>query len=101
MRNACLWAVLTASLSLAQSYKSSHCDADSESKPAWMTTNAVVLWNAVADNSIAVVAGKPPQLGSVDAAIVHTAVYDAVNAVCGYPFAPYGAVRPNVRVPAS
>ena len=58
MRNACLWAVLTASLSLAQSYNSSHCDADGGSQPAWMTTNAVVLWNAVADNSIAVVGGK-------------------------------------------
>jgi hypothetical protein len=58
-----------------------------------------VFWNAVADNSIAVVGGKPPQQGSVDAAIVQIAVYDAVNAICGYPFTPY-AVKPDVQVPA-
>jgi len=58
-----------------------------------------VFWNAVADNSIAVVGGKSPQQGSVEAAIVHVAVYDAVNAICGYPFTPY-AVKPEVKVPA-
>jgi hypothetical protein len=58
-----------------------------------------VFWNAVADNSIAVVGGKPPQQGSVDAAIVQIAVYDAVNAICGYPFTPY-AVKPDVQIPA-
>jgi hypothetical protein len=61
--------------------------------------NAVVFWNAVADNSIAVVGGKSPQAGSVDAAIVHTAIYDAVNAICGYPFTPY-STRPDVQRPA-
>lgn len=55
--------------------------------------------NALADNSIAVVGGKLPQTGSVDAAIVQTAVYDAVNAICGFPFTPY-AVTPDVKVPA-
>ena len=53
----------------------------------------------VADNSIAVVGGKSPQQGSVEVAIVQTAVYDAVNAICGYPFTAY-AVKPKVHVPA-
>ena len=38
----------------------------------------------VADNSIVVVGGKPPQAGSAETAIVQTAVYDAVNAICGF-----------------
>jgi hypothetical protein len=58
-----------------------------------------VFWNAVADNSIAVVGGKSPQQGSVEIAIVQIAVYDAVNAICGYPFTVY-AVKPDVQVPA-
>ena len=62
-------------------------------------SNAVVFWNAVADNSIAVVGGKSPQQGSVEIAIVQIAVYDAVNAICGYPFTAY-AVKPDVQVPA-
>ena len=61
--------------------------------------NAVVFWNAMADNSIGVVGGKSPQQGGIDNAIVQTAVYDAVNAICGYPFTPY-AIKPDVRRPA-
>ena len=40
-----------------------------------------------------------PQQGSVESAIVQIAVYDAVNAICGYPFTVY-AVKPEVHVPA-
>ena len=53
----------------------------------------------MADNSIAVIGGKSPQQGSVESAIVQIAVYDAVNAICGYPFTVY-AVKPKVHVPA-
>src|SRR5260370_42582117 len=45
-------------------------------------------------------ANKVPPLGLVDLAIVQTAMYDAVNAVEGFPFAPYGA-QPTVTTPAS
>ena len=99
IRNACLWAVLTATLAFAQRDGGSRCDKGHDSEHPAPTTNAVVFWNAVADNSIAVVGGKSPQQGSVDAAIVQIAVYDAVNAICGYPFTPY-AVKPDVQVPA-
>jgi len=99
IRQACLWAVLTATLAFAQGNGGFRCDSGPESAHPAPTTNAVVFWNAVADNSIAVVGGKPPQQGSVDAAIVQIAVYDAVNAICGYPFTPY-AVKPDVQVPA-
>jgi len=99
IRNACLWAILTATLAFAQRNGGFGCDRGRNSEQAAPTDNAVVFWNAVADNSIAVVGGKPPQQGSVDAAIVQIAVYDAVNAICGYPFTPY-AVKPDVQIPA-
>ena len=43
---------------------------------------------------------RSPPLGLVDLAIVHTAIYDAVNATAGFPFRSY-AVVPNVPGPAS
>ena len=99
LRDACFWAVFTASLAFAQRAELPRCDIGRNSERPPASTNAVVFWNAVADNSIAVVGGKSPQAGSVETAIVQTAVYDAVNAICGFPFAPY-AVTPDVRVPA-
>ena len=45
-------------------------------------------------------AGKPGALGLVALAIVHTAIYDAVNAIAGSPFEPY-EITPTVTVPAS
>jgi hypothetical protein len=99
IRYACLWAVLTATITFAQTAGASRCESDPKPDRPAGAANAVVFWNAVADNSIAVVGGKPPQLGSVEAAMVQTAIYDAVDAICGYPFAPY-AVRPDVRNPA-
>jgi len=97
--NACLWAVLTATMAFAQRDGAPLCDSGLESEHPALGTNAVVLWNAVADNSIVVIGGKSPQQGSVETAIVQIAVYDAVNAICGYPFTVY-AVKPEVQVPA-
>jgi hypothetical protein len=99
LRDACFWTVFTASLAFAQRAELPRCDIGRNSERPAIDANAVVFWNAVADNSIAVVGGKPPQTGSVDTAMVQTAVFDAVNAICGFPFAPY-AVTPNVQVPA-
>ncbi len=98
IRNACLGIVLMASLALAQEEGAPGCHTRESEHPA-PSSNAVVFWNAVADNSIAVVGGKSPQQGSIESAIVQIAVYDAVNAICGYPFTLY-AVKPDVRVPA-
>ena len=99
IRNASLLAVLTAALAFAQTGNGTGCNTNRVSQAPAQTGNAVVFWNQVADNSIAVMGGKPPQQGSVDVAIVQVAVYDAVNAICGSPFTPY-AVRPDVRRPA-
>ncbi|MGC2398233.1 MAG: hypothetical protein WA510_00555, partial [Acidobacteriaceae bacterium] len=95
-----LWTVLTATMAFAQRDGAPPCHSGLESEHPALGTNAVVLWNAVADNSIAVVGGKSPQQGSVESAIVQIAEYDAVNAICGYPFTVY-AVKPKVHVPAS
>jgi hypothetical protein len=95
----CLWALLTATMAFAQRDRAPQCDRGLESQHPALGTNAVVLWNAVADNSIAVIGGKLPQQGSVESAIVQIAEYDAVNAICGYPFTVY-AVKPKVHVPA-
>src|ERR1700761_7308573 len=95
----CLWAVLTAATAFAQTDGARLCDRGIESEHPALDTNAVLLWNAVADNSIAVIGGKSPQQGSVESAIVQVAEYDAVNAICGYPFTVY-AVKPKVDFPA-
>jgi hypothetical protein len=97
IRITCVCAVLSAGARFGQS--TPRCDRGPESEHPAPTTNAVVFWNAVADNSIAVVGGKSPQQGSIEVAIVQTAVYDAVNAICGYLFTAY-AVKPDVHVPA-
>jgi hypothetical protein len=64
--------------------------------------DVVLDWNGLAAQLIVGPNGanKVPPLGLVDLAIVHTAIYDAVNAVEGFPFAPY-RVRPAVTTPAS
>lgn len=46
------------------------------------------------------VAGLRPERGLIRLAMVQVAVYDAVNAINGYPFQSYG-VTPNVVSPAS
>ncbi|HEV8431459.1 MAG TPA: vanadium-dependent haloperoxidase [Pyrinomonadaceae bacterium] len=63
-------------------------------------TDMVLDWNAHAANAIVGVAGQPPPRGLIRLAMVHVAMYDAVNAIEGYPFTAY-AVTPNVILPAS
>jgi len=60
----------------------------------------VLDWNAHAANAVGGVAKQPPSRGLIRLAMVHTAIYDAVNAIEGFPFEPY-AVTPNVVSPAS
>ena len=64
--------------------------------------DVVLDWNGLAAQLIVGPGGanKPPPLGLVDLAIVHTALYDAVNAASGFPFSPYGT-PPAVNAPAS
>lgn len=64
--------------------------------------DVVLDWNGLAAQLIVGPGGanKVPPLGLVDLAIVHTAMYDAVNAVKGFPFEPYGP-EPTVTTPAS
>lgn len=62
----------------------------------------VLAWNATAVQMIVGPGGasKPPPLGLVEAAMVQVAIYDAVNAIAGYPYMPYGP-RPTVVSPAA
>ncbi len=64
--------------------------------------DVVLDWNGLAAQLIVGPGGasKVPPLGLVDLAILHTAIYDAVNAVEGFPYEPYG-VQPTVKTPAS
>jgi hypothetical protein len=64
--------------------------------------DVVLDWNGLAAQLIVGPGGanKAPPLGLVDLAIVQTAIYDAVNAVEGFPFEAYG-VTPTVTTPAS
>lgn len=62
--------------------------------------DVILDWNEHAANAIVAVAGQPPPRGLIRLAMVHTAIYDAVNAIEGYPFQPYG-VTPDVVSPAS
>src|SRR5499427_10635326 len=49
--------------------------------PPAADADAVTDWNAIASNSIVVIAGQPPQVSSLSFAMVQGAVYDAVNAI--------------------
>src|SRR6266513_1166644 len=63
-------------------------------------TDMVLDWNANAANAIVGVSGLRPERGLIRLAMVHVAVYDAVNSIDGFPFQSYG-VTPNVVSPAS
>src|SRR5258705_12893959 len=63
-------------------------------------TDMVLDWNAHATNAIVGVAGMRPERGLIRLAMVHVAIYDAANAIEGYPLQPYG-VPPSVVPPAS
>ncbi|XVV08246.1 vanadium-dependent haloperoxidase [Actinoplanes sp. CA-131856] len=51
--------------------------------------NAVVTWNAHAQTAIYEVARQAPYVAPRSFAMVHGAVYDAVNAIAGTPYEPY------------
>ncbi len=76
--------------------------AEGRSKAPATSGASVLEWNARAAQLIVGPGGaaKAPALGLVDLAIVHTAIYDAVNAVERFPFSSY-AVVPDVPGPAS
>ncbi|MEU4243371.1 vanadium-dependent haloperoxidase [Actinoplanes sp. NPDC026619] len=52
-------------------------------------TNAVVVWNDHAQTAIYEVARQAPYIAPRSFAMVHGAVYDAVNAIAGTPYQPY------------
>ena len=60
------------------------------------TTNAVITWNANAENAIFDVARQSPTATARSFAMVQGAVYDAVNAIAGTPYEPY-LVAPRTR----
>jgi hypothetical protein len=76
--------------------------AEGRSKAPATSGASVLDWNARAAQLIVGPGGaaKVPPLGLVDLAIVHTAIYDAVNAIERFPFRSY-AVVPDVRRPAA
>src|SRR5215813_6982547 len=49
--------------------------------PRVARADAVTDWNAIASTSIVATAGQPPQVSALSFAMVHGAVYDAVNAI--------------------
>ena len=51
--------------------------------PAVAHADAVTQWNQNASTAIFAVAGQPPQVSVLHMAMVHGAVYDAVNAIDG------------------
>ena len=62
--------------------------------------DAVLDWNIHASQAIVTVAGQSPPRAFIRLAIVHLAIYDAVNAIEGQPFDSY-ASKPLVNRPAS
>ncbi len=62
--------------------------------------DAVLDWNAHAVNAIVITAGQVPPRALIRLAMVHLAMYDAVNAIEGVPFEPYLNL-PTVLQPAS
>jgi hypothetical protein len=69
------------------------------STPA-VTADAVLDWNAHAARAIVTIGGQVPPRALIRLAMVHLAIYDAVNAIEGTPFESYASV-PVVRRPAS
>jgi PAP2 superfamily len=60
------------------------------------STNAVVVWDSNAQTAIWDVAGQAPQVQARSFAMVHGAMYDAVNAIAGTRYQPY-LVAPPAR----
>jgi hypothetical protein len=97
LRLAALIGLLTALAPLA-------CGADPEKRGAAspVAPDPVLDWNATAAQIIVGPNGanKPPPLGLIDFAMVHTAIYDAVNSIDGFPYDVY-AIGADVARPAS
>jgi hypothetical protein len=62
--------------------------------------DVVLDWNAYAAQAIVTVGRQVPPRALIRFAMVHLAMYDAVNAIAGAPFASYASV-PTVERPAS
>ncbi|GAA4562840.1 vanadium-dependent haloperoxidase [Planotetraspora kaengkrachanensis] len=62
--------------------------------------NAVIVWDRNAQTAIWDIAGQQPQVQARSFAMVHGAVYDAVNAIAGTPYQPY-LTAPAVKGKAS
>jgi hypothetical protein len=56
---------------------------------ATTSTNSVIVWDMYAQNAIWDVAQQQPQVQARSFAIVHGAIYDAVNAITGTQYQPY------------
>jgi hypothetical protein len=63
---------------------------------ATTSANSVITWDVIAQTAIWDVAQQAPQVQGRSFAIVHGAVYDAVNAIAGTPYQPY-LVAPHAR----
>jgi len=53
-------------------------------------------WNEIAEQSVVVVAKHPPPVAALDFAILHAAIYDAVEAIDGK-YRPYHVVIPGAH----
>ena len=60
------------------------------------SANSVVVWDGYAQTAIWDVAQQAPQVQGRSFAIVHGAIYDAVNAIAGTPYQPY-LVAPRAK----
>ncbi|MEV0349432.1 vanadium-dependent haloperoxidase [Nonomuraea sp. NPDC050680] len=58
--------------------------------------NAVIVWDGNAQTAIWDIAAQQPQVQARSFAMVHGAVYDAVNAIAGTPYQPY-LIAPPAR----
>src|ERR1044071_2469341 len=63
--------------------------------PTVTRADAVTDWNAIASTAIVTNAGQPPPVSALSFAMVHGAVYDAVNAI-DREYQPY-LVQPNAN----
>src|SRR5688500_10169568 len=68
--------------------------------PPTVRADVVLDWNAHAARAIVTVGGQVPPRALIRLAMVHLAIYDAVNAIEGVPFESYASV-PSVDRPAS
>ncbi|MFD0821415.1 PA-phosphatase, partial [Micromonospora zhanjiangensis] len=55
---------------------------------------SILDWDVAAETAIWDVARQPPQIQSRGAAMVHGAIFDAVNAIAGRPYQPYLVAPP-------